>query len=278
MRAVQHFRVIVLLLQGLLMGASVCRAGDTPPACGPYSLAFYELGVLFQREPDGHYSGIDKDVVDELARRSTCKFDTVIESRARIWSRLAKQTLDISVSGIATPERERFAEFMPYFQTRNFALMRRELAAELPSMEAFLADGRRLVAVVKSFKHGPSYDSFLAQLRAEKRVVEMADFEGVVKVWRAGRADLILVLPTSWAAMLRRDPTLEQGTLLDWAAQDRIPHGLIVSRSNVSDADKQRLRQAMLSMLADGSVDTILRRHLGEALARSVRLEPASGH
>lgn len=266
-------RFAFVLLLGLLLTSTAVPAAELRPSCGPYHLAFYELGVLFKRDTAGQFSGIDKDLVDELGRRSGCRFETVVESRVRIWDQLAKQTLDLSVSGIASPEREQFAEFVPYFQTRNFAVMRTELAARLPTLDAFASDSQRMVAVVKSFKHGPVYDAFLGRLRAEKRVIEMADFDGVVKVFKAGRADLMLVLPTSWVAMVRKDQMLEQLAMLDWAPHERVPHGLIISRQRVNEADKQRLRQGIQSMLADGSMDAILRQHLGDPLARSMRLD-----
>ncbi|MFY7864122.1 MAG: hypothetical protein ACOVRJ_04700, partial [Roseateles sp.] len=60
-------------------------------ACGPYTLAYYELGALYYRDADGRFAGIDKDVVEELSRRSGCSFKTVRESRVRIWDQLSKQ-------------------------------------------------------------------------------------------------------------------------------------------------------------------------------------------
>jgi len=157
-----------------------CIAGSSraaePPTCAAYTLAFYELGALYGRGAGGVYEGIDKDLVEELSRRSGCVFTTVLESRVRIWDRLSRRLLDLSVSGIATPEREVFAEFIPYFQTRNYVLMTSKVAAEVPTPTAFLADKQRTVAVVKSFKHGALYDAWLDQLRVQRRVFEMADF------------------------------------------------------------------------------------------------------
>ncbi|MDP1357576.1 transporter substrate-binding domain-containing protein, partial [Klebsiella pneumoniae] len=72
----------------------------------------------------GQGQGVDKDLVDALAQRSGCKLSTVVDSRARIWDQLARGTLEITTSGVATPERERIAEFWPYFRSRNRAVVR----------------------------------------------------------------------------------------------------------------------------------------------------------
>lgn len=259
-----------LLLAGLLL-TLLPPAVQAAPPCGPYTLAFYELGLLYHHDGDAGFSGIDKDVVQALQQRSQCEFRPLLESRVRIWDRLAAGSLDLSVSGIATPERERFADFVPYFQTRNFALMRKELAQRLPTPEAFLADSTRRVVVVKAFRHGPGYDSFIGQLREQGRLVEAADFDTVLRLFLAGRADLMLALPTSWSPMLQKPALMNQLAVLDWAPQDRVVHGLIMSRARLSEAERQRLRQALESLVADGSIEAIFRRHVGERMAREMR-------
>jgi len=245
-----------------------------PSDCASYTLAFYEHGVLYFKDSTGHYAGIDQDIVNELSKRSGCVFKRVLESRVRIWDQLSRQQLDISVSGIPNPERERYAEFMLYMQSRNYVMMRKDLSKQLSSPAAFLADMQRQVVVVKSFKHGATLDAWLEQLRAQQRVVEAPDFETALRVFKAGRVDAMLALPTTWSLLVRREAAQQHFDLLDWAPQDHILAGLIVSRQRVSEADRQRLRQALMSMRKDGSLDTIFKRHLGIELAQAMRLDP----
>lgn len=265
----------------LLLTLALClfpRVGLSEPVCGPYTLAFFELGAHYYRNATGEHAGIDKDVVDELSRRSGCKFSTVLESRVRIWDQLAKHKLDLSVSGIATPERQQFAESLPYFQTRNYALLRRELAASLTTPEAFLADPLRRVAVVKSFKHGAVFDAWLAQLRAQNRVDELADFDSVLRVFKAGRVDAMLALPTALARGQGVNSALDQVSIMDWAPHERIVHALIVSRERVDPADRELLRLGLQSMHKDGSLEAIFRRHVDAATAKAMRLETPPGN
>ncbi|MDC8772264.1 substrate-binding periplasmic protein [Roseateles albus] len=262
----------LLLLSLLILGLYEPGRVQAAP-CGPYSLAFYEHGVLYYREAQGDYAGIDLDVVNELAKRSGCVFNTVLESRVRIWDQLAKNNLDLSVSGIPSPEREQFAEFMLYMQSHNFALIRRELASALSTPEAFLADAKRMVVVVKSFKHGAAFDAWLDKMRAQQRVTEVPDFESAVRVFKLGRADAMLALPTSWPRILRREGLQDQISVLDWAPQDRITAGLIVSRQRVSEADRQRLRSALHSMRKDGTLEAIFKRHVDASLAKATLIE-----
>lgn len=241
--------------------------------CGSYRLAFYEHGALYYQGDDGRHVGIDLDVVNEIARRSGCRFDTVLESRVRIWEQLKHRVIDLSTSGVATPERLAYLEFYPYIDARNFVLMRRDQTVSIGTPETFLADRTRRVVVVKGFKHGHTLDAWLDQLRKQQRVVEVGDIEAVLRAFRGGRADAMLATPLTWGLMARRDGGLKDFKLLDWAPQDRVTGGLIVSRATVSEPDKQRLREAIASMRRDGALDAIFRRHVGDEMAATLRYE-----
>lgn len=265
-------RLSLALLPMLMGGWAASPAALAAPPCGPFSLAFYEFGALYYLDASGQPTGIDKELVDELQRRSGCSFDTRVESRVRIWDQMLGRRLDITVSGLETPERLRAAEFWPYFRSRNHALMRRELARQLPSMAAFEADASRRVVVVKSFKHGPTLDAWIDGLRRRDRVHEVPDFESALRVFRAGRVDLMVSHPIN----LPRDPEFRREVqMLDWAPQDNVRVCLVVSRDRISPSDRQRLKGALLAMVQDGSVDAMLLRHAGPELAPTLRLEPA---
>ncbi|MBI3283713.1 MAG: transporter substrate-binding domain-containing protein [Burkholderiales bacterium] len=254
--------------------------GFTSPAraapeteCGTIQLAYYELGALFYRSADGSYTGIDKDVVEELERRTTCRFHTAVESRVRIWSQLSTGALDMSVSGIATPEREKFARFIPYFTTRNYVLLHKDVPPAAHSMEGFLADPSLMVAVVKSFRHGPAYDVWLDKLRAQKRVYEAADFDSVMRLFMARRVHAVLALPITFQPFRMREQMNELTLIKDWSPHDKVVHGLIVSRSRVSLANFELLEKTISAMREDGSLENIFQRHIGAELGKQMRYE-----
>jgi polar amino acid transport system substrate-binding protein len=245
----------------------------SPAECGDIGLAFYELGALYYRGPDGRWTGIDKDVVDELARRTGCRFHTTLESRVRIWSQLASGKLDMSVSGIATPEREKFAQFIPYFTTRNYLLQPRSLPPEAATPEGFLAQASYKVAVVKAFKHGGDYDLWIDKLRAQGRVYEAADFRAVVQLLKIGRVQAILALPTSWVPLLQEEGLSDKVRVLDWSPRNSVPHGLILSRARIPEETVGRLAKAIQAMHDDGTLLAIFRRHIGAELARELLID-----
>lgn len=256
------------LVWALLLGAvAPVRAAD---ACGTYTVLLYEFGQLYYRDIQGQGQGVDKDLVDALAQRSGCQLLTAVDSRVRIWDQLARGALEITTSGIATPEREQLAEFWPYLRSRNRAVVRAAQAGQWTSLADFGADRSRRVAVVKGFRHGVSIDAFLDRMRAERRVDEVGSFDAAQRVLLAGRVDLIFAHPLNLPAPTPGVPPAV--TLLDWAPQDDILACLVVSRARVSAADRQRLRAALTSLLRDGSVDAIIARHVRPELLARLRL------
>ncbi len=253
----------------VLIFCVVPRVSDAE--CGRLDLAFYELGALYYKTPQGDYTGIDKDVLDELSRRTGCQFQTVLESRVRIWSQLSQHELDMSVSGIETPARNEFAYFIPYFATRNFALLQLYLPASAHTMEGFLQNPQLRVAVVKSFKHGQQYDLWLDKLRQLDRVVEAADFDSVMRIFMAKRVDAMLALPTSLEPLRRKDLPLPF-IVLDWVPSDYVPHGLIISRKRVPNATVELLRTQIKHMQDDGTLEKIYSHHVGADLAKALKL------
>lgn len=255
----------------LLWAAALSLSSHTSWACGPYSVGLYEFGALLYKAGSGELRGIDKDLIDVLARRSGCVLQTRVESRSRIWQQLSTGMLDITVSGIPSPEREQFALFLPYLSTRNHALIGRSLAASTGSPAQFLGDLSLRVAAVRGFKYGPRIDGWLAQLRAQGRVDEVADFPTAFKVLMAGRVAMMFAHPMviePW-----RKQALSEHVLLDWAPEDTVVAGLVLSRSRVSAVDQVLLRRHLENMLTDGEFDQILRQHLGPDMARQVRYE-----
>jgi polar amino acid transport system substrate-binding protein len=133
MRALTRLVCCGLALAAALFGpaAKAAPPAPAPAPCGPYKLAFYAYGLLYFTDAQGRPAGIDKDIVDELARRTGCVFEPVVESRVRIWDQLQRGAIQITLSGNPTPAREAFAEFVPYAQSRYFVLMWREAAARI---------------------------------------------------------------------------------------------------------------------------------------------------
>ncbi|MCU6500948.1 transporter substrate-binding domain-containing protein [Rugamonas sp. A1-17] len=244
------------LLCPAVPGVAAPRGG-----CDHLRVAFYEDGALFYRTATGGWTGIDKEVVDELARRLDCKLDVSVDSRVRIWAALANGNIDISVSAIPLPEREKIGRFVPYMVDRNFVLLHRGLSARLNGMDSFLADPQYKIAVVKSYKHGRAYEVWLAKLREQGRVYETPDHLSMMRLFKLGRVDAVMVTPTSWYPLVKQEQLAGTYSVMDWAPRENMVSGLVLSRRSVDEATVERFRQAVKAMRDDGTLRRIFERH-----------------
>lgn len=252
-----------LILSGALLGLSSLAAAQTEAPCGHLRSAFYEYGALYYKTADGHWTGIDKDVVDEVARRLGCNIDASTDSRVRIWAGLNGGTIDMSVSAVSTPEREKFGRVVPYLSERNYVLLRKDVDPGIRSMEDFIADPGVRIGVIKSFRHGKAYDAWLERLRAKGRVYEAPDYEALLRLFKVGRVQAVIANISGWHPLLKQDQMTDSYHLMDWAPpKDAVIGGLILSRQHIDEALATRISQTIRAMREDGTLKRIFERHL----------------
>ncbi|MRW91685.1 transporter substrate-binding domain-containing protein [Duganella sp. FT80W] len=258
-----------MLARLIVCGALLCLSGAASadhhgPTCGHLRSAFYEYGALYYKTADGHWTGIDKDVVDEVARRLGCTIEALTDSRVRIWAGLSGGSIDMSVSAVATPEREKMGRLVPYLAERNYVLLQASAPDNMHSMDDFLANPALKIGVIKSFRHGKAYDAWLAQLRARGRVYEAPDYEALLRLFKVGRVHAVMAISTGWYPLFKREPL----RIMDWAPpKDAVIGGLILSRQHIDEALAERFSQTIRAMREDGTLKRIFERHLNPELA-----------
>lgn len=267
-------KAILACLAATLFASAGLQAHEAP--CGPYQVAFYETGLLYFKNAAGEYVGIDRDVVEEVARRTGCTLVRVMESRVRTWTALAGGTLDMTVSGIETPERQKFAYFIPYvLNNRNYLIVRKELAATTKTMDEFRSQKSLRLGVVKSFIHGATLDSWMEAPGREGRIDEVADLEVLARVFAAGRVDAFLSQPVVWGPLLKRNQLDGKVQMLDIAPRDNAVLGLVLSRQRVAAADVDKIRNAIETMRTDGTLESIFARYVDRPTARAFAARPS---
>lgn len=247
--------------------ASLAGMGSALAAsCGPLTVAMYEHGALYYRQGE-QWAGIDKDIVDELARRTGCELRMTRDSRIRIWTMLKEGTLDMTMSGIPSPEREAFARFTPYLQARNMLLVRSEAARGASTLEQVAAQPELKIAVIKGFKHGAGYDAWLERLRLQGRVFEAPDYATLVRLFQHGRVQAILQLSSNVDTLQRDKALAGRFRVLDLVPRENVVGAMVVSRL-VAEAHAARLEQALHAMREDGTIKAIMERHVSPERAQ----------
>ena len=221
------------------------------PSCDrAFTLALHEHGLLYSAETN---TGIDKDLAEELIRRSGCKVVVSVMPRARIWQLIESGALDFSLSGITNAERNKFASFAWYMSNKYYLLVRNDAA--VGSLADFERNPNLKIGVIRSFRYSPSGNRLVDDLQAANRVNSA---NGLAPLYEALALNLIqgmIIEPFDY-------PTLDTKNIRSWTSiiefdDAAVPHGLIMSKTSLPPAEQAEWRRVIDDMRADGTVRRI---------------------
>lgn len=251
-------RVVLVLL------AWVALPLQARPVCErPLSLGLHEHGLLYSALTG---EGIDRDIADEMARRSGCRFNVAVMPRARIWQLIEGGALDFSLSGITNEARERFAAFAWYDANKYYLLVRRD--AGVRTVAEFAARPALRLGVIRSFRYNPGGNRLVDQLEADRRVSYASSLEPLYQVLLDNGIQAMIIEPFDYPAV-ESGRLREQTQILEFD-DPPVLHGLIMSRKALAPAQIEAWRALIDEMRADGTMRRIFEKYFPPELARQM--------
>ena len=252
-----------LLLSLMLCVAGPALAVDKPDCERPLSLALHDHGLLYSAQSG---EGIDKDVTDELIRRSGCKISVTVMPRARIWQLIESGGLDFSLSGITNEARDKFASFAWYFSNKYYLLVRKDAGvrrlADLENNPALR------LGVIRSFRYSPTANRMVDKLDAERRVSYATHLDPLYQILLDNSVQAMIIEPFDYPAV-ESAKLRAQTTILEFD-DPSVPHGLIMSKKALSPQQQQAWRGLVDAMRADGTMQRIFEKYFSAELARAM--------
>lgn len=259
-------RCRIWLAWGLAGLAATAWSAGAPaaPACDrPFTLALHEHGLLYASQTG---EGIDRDIADELARRSGCRINVTLMPRARIWQLIESGTLDFSLSGISNETRERFAAFAWYFSNKYYLLVRRDAAVQ--KLADFDANPALKLGVIRSFRYSPTANRLVDRLDGQGRVTQSTALGPLFQALLDNRVQAMIIEPFDTPTL--ESPRIRAQTLILAFDDPAVPHGLIMSRKALAPEQQQAWRALVDAMRADGTVTRIFEKYFKPELARAM--------
>ncbi|MGC0151729.1 substrate-binding periplasmic protein [Chromobacterium vaccinii] len=255
----------IRLLFALLL-SSACQAA-TSPACpqGALKIGFYKMGAAYRDN-----RGYDVDLVHELAQRLRCPIANETQlPRLRALKMLETGQLDIGTSTIPTSERLAYAWIYPYNHSKNMVLLHPSVKAR--TLVELDRDPTLRWGAIRGYHHGPEQDRLLADLAARRQLVTADDEDDLYKMLANGIVTAAFAQPFSYGRWLR-DPLLaRQIVILDLYPQtDMIASGLALSKARFSQQAAERWHRELVKMYKDGTLYSILRRHLSDGAVKQM--------
>ena len=238
-------------------------AAAGPDCLRPFTLALHEHGLLYSSDTD---SGIDKDVADELIRRSGCKVTTSLLARARIWQLIESGALDFTLSGISNAERDKVAGFAWYFSNKYYLLVRKD--AGVRNQADFEQNDKLQLGVIRGFRYSPSANRLVDKLHAASRVSQAGGLAPLYQTLLLGHIHGMIIEPFDY-------PTLEEKRIRDVTSiiefsDASVPHGLVMSKTSLPPAEQEKWRALINGMRSDGSMRRIFEKYFKVDLAAAM--------
>lgn len=261
---VMHLRTFlpaVVLALLLVTGPGALARG---PACDrAYTLALHDHGLLYSQETG---TGIDKDIADELTRRSGCKISVSLMQRARIWQLIESGALDFSLSGITNVERDRYADFAWYVSNKYYLLVRKD--ADVRGIDDFERDGKLQLGVIRSFRYGASASQWVDRLQAAGRVSQAGGLSPLYELLLANRIQGMIIEPFDYPAL--DEKRIRDVTTIVEFGDAAVPHGLIMSRKSLAAEERDKWRALVNGMRNDGTMLRIFEKYFKADLATTM--------
>ncbi len=238
------------------------RCGDTP-----IRVAYFRLGYRFYVE-NGQEKGMNVDIMDEFRRRTGCAFVTQEMTFARVWEDLEKGELDVSLSGIWSPERDRILWCAPSITAKNYVVVGERARAAVRNGEDFLQNATLVLGVVRGYTHGKEIDAWLQKMRATGRVEESANVDLLFEKLKLGRIDAMFSFPFVYRKLLNELDLTEKASVQDWFPEDKGIIGCtMLSKKRFTEADAEQWRNMIRAMQRDGTLKRIFTKYVTEAEA-----------
>ena len=248
--------LIVFSHLGLVSAAS-------PDCSRTYTLALHDHGLLYSADTD---TGIDKDVADELIRRSGCKVTVSLMQRSRIWQLIESGALDFSLSGITNAERDKFAAFAWYFSNKYYLLVRND--AGVHNLAGFEQNDKLQLGVIRSFRYSESANRLVDKLQNANRISQAGGLAPLYQTLMQGRIQGMIIEPFDFPA-LEEKQIRQMSTILEFN-DAAVPHGLIMSKKALPLAQQEQWRAIVNSMRTDGTLLHIFAKYFKPELATSL--------
>jgi polar amino acid transport system substrate-binding protein len=252
---------------------ALCWLGPIVPAQAkpicpprPISVGLYEFGNFYHAG-----AGLDKDVADELAARSGCRFELRVLPRTRIWQDVQAGRLDMTLSALRSDTRLTFSWMFPYAVVRSMVILRKDVDPNVHGTEEFLNTPYLRLGVVHGFKLGLRYDALVEQLRTIGRVEEAVDSERLYGMLSAKRFDAVVDVQLVYPAYLDRLHMSDQVRVEDWDPQrPNDPTNIVLSKKSFTEAEARAWGDLLDTMNKDGTMLKLISKYVPKAEAEKM--------
>ncbi len=229
------------------------------------SQAACERPVLVPAAPTGRLVHVEGNEVGgalpELLREIGCEFRFPVMPRARLHQEVIEHgRMDLLLPAGRNSQRDAVAQFVPLLREQVALVVHQSDQRSAPASLTELRDRSSWRgALVRSYAFNDEYVGLVEALRTQQRADLVSDPVSALRMLHAGRVQFSLLPPS---ALQDADGQWRPGLqLLPLAGLPAMEFGVYLSRKSLSQADRQRIADALLKAVREGRVRAMLLRH-----------------
>jgi polar amino acid transport system substrate-binding protein len=244
-------------------------AAATPVACPQARIGISDLGYTSFRHGDT-YAGIAVDLVREIERRTGCPFQIVWYPHSRLFAQFLGDQLQVTGAALHSAERDRHGVWIPYAYSQFELLLTSQSSGPFHSLADFVDNSSARLNVSRGISYPPRLLAQMERLARLGRLEYVNDYGVAFRKIQAGRAEGILAPRTIHLLHQRQFHMVGAMSAATLAESPRSVIGLYVSTTLVAAPVRQRYIEAIRAMVAEGTVQSLYARYLGDEVAREI--------
>jgi polar amino acid transport system substrate-binding protein len=261
-------RLTTVILATWLPLAPLPALAAREAACPPARAGISDLGYSSYRD-GATFRGSTIDVLAEMRKRSGCDFNIEWYPHGRLYAQFFNSQLELTGASLRTAERDQHGVWLPYSYTQFELLLTNHSAGKFHSLAEFVEHSSARLNVTRGISYSPETQAQMDRLQKLGRLEYVNDYGVVFRKILAGRAEGTLAPPAIHVLHQRRFKMLGKMTGTPFAESPRALIGMYVSK-NVSPQVLHSYAEALRSIVADGTVQKIYERYLGEEITRQI--------
>jgi polar amino acid transport system substrate-binding protein len=259
-------RLSTVILASWLPLASMAAARE--PACPAARAGISDLGYSSYRD-GAAFRGTTVDVLAELHRRTGCDFHIEWYPHGRLYAQFFNRQLELTGASLRNAERDRHGVWLPYSYTHFELLLVNASAGKFRSLAEFVDNSTARLNVTRGISYSAATLVQMARLQKQGRLEYVNDYGVVFRKILAGRTEGTLAPPAIHVLHQRKFNMLGKMTGTAFAESPRALVGMYVS-NQVPEAVRRGYAEALRAMVADGTVQKIYERYLGEDITHQI--------
>lgn len=241
------FAITLAALAPWLAQAACSKVMNTP-------MAPTGLGVTTDGET---ISGIYPEILRSNQSKETCMFALSAVPRARLELLFETGKADILIPATKTTRRDELGNFVPLSYSRATLISLNNERPAIQTVQGLLEARDIKVALVRGYDYGPAYQTLVAELTRQERLVWQSSPIDVARLLKSGSVQATVIAPTILAGTITEDERVRDlADKLRFEALDELPwvgNGAYISKA-VSDADRQELLEFFDRVAKSGAV------------------------